>query len=77
MIVLLVLGAFGVKAAIAVYCVYRFARWVTGKGDAIHAQYQETIRSMQRSIRILEEEKKRKERHVLQHVAFPQKEGRA
>jgi len=58
MIVLLVLGALGVKAALIVYIFYRLARWLTKRGDAIKEQYESSIHSLQQSIRILEKEKR-------------------
>lgn len=50
MIVLIVLGMFGVKAAIAVYLIYRFAKFVTKKGDAIKAGYLTEIEELKKQL---------------------------
>lgn len=53
MLTLFILGAFGFKAALIVYLVYRFAKWVNGKGDAIKQGYEDQIEAEKKENRRL------------------------
>lgn len=53
MLTLFILGAFGFKAALIIYLIYRFAKWVNGKGDAIKQGYEDRIAAEQKENRRL------------------------
>lgn len=47
MLVLFILGAFGFKAALITYGIYRFAKWVNSKGDSIKQGYESRIAELE------------------------------
>ncbi len=80
MLTLFILGAFGFKAALIVYLIYRFARWVNNKGDAIKQGYEGEIAAEKREnrrLRKLMKKKARREEKLLStgssRRSFPQK----
>lgn len=83
MIVLFVLGLFGTKAAVILYFIYRIARWITGKGDAIKKGFEDRIAAQQEEIDELREKnnelqaKNKKTYRRWPSPAFSQSQGRA
>lgn len=73
MIVLFILGLFGVKAAAVVYIIYLIAKKVTQKGDSIKKGYEDRIEELEQENKKL----KRQKKHVYQEPVFVQGAGDA
>lgn len=83
MIVLFVIGLFGLKAGVVVYTIYRFAKWVTAKGDKIKQGYEDRITSLEQEAEELRERnnellaRNKGQRKRWPAAAFSQAQGRA
>ena len=72
MIVLFVLGLFGVKAALVVWGIYLLAKKMTQKGDSIKKGYEDRIEKLEKENRRLKRKK-----GLYQEPVFAQGQGKA